>query len=141
MYTRAPARAPGGRGFGTVPVRWLRVCVESAPIVRLGAEGLPVPAEEGRLGERREERRAAAEAYEHTLAVAKVGDRVPVDDHRGPDGNGLVRNLELEPARNHERADVQRVRRDERHGHRVEPAHEDRPSVREVVRGRTGGCG
>ena len=33
---------------------------------------------------------------------------------------------------------MQRVRRDERDRHRVEPAHEHRPAVREVVRGRAG---
>ena len=46
-----------------------------------------------------------------------------------------------EAARHDERARVERVRRDERHRHRVEPPDEHRAAVREVVRGRARGRG
>jgi hypothetical protein len=93
-----------------------------------------VATEEGDLGERREEGLLLADPHPGVLAGLESRDGVAVDDHAGRHVDRPVRNPERRASRNDERPDVQRVRRDERERHRVEPPDEHRPAVRKVVR-------
>ena len=61
---------------------------------------------------------------------------MPVGEDGGADVRRRVPHRQLGAARHDERPRVERVRRDERDRHRVEPAHQDRATVREVVGGR-----
>jgi len=93
-----------------------------------------VAAEEGDLGQRREEGLLLPDPHLRVLAGLQRGDGVAVDDHQGRHVARPVRDAERRASRNDERPDVQRVGRDERERHRVEPPDEHGAAVREVVR-------
>ena len=105
-------------------------------IRRLRSKGLAVAVEEGHLGQQREQARSLAEPRPSTALPAgrELADRRAVGDHLRASTSGVsFRSTTLEPARHDERPRVQRVRRDERDRHRVEPPDEHRPAAREVV--------
>ena len=104
-----------------------------------GAEGLAVAAEERRLGQRREQaaarRRGGSSPGRPAAARRRRGRRRA---RTPPTSARPVPDHDVAAARDDERPRVERVRRDERQRHRVEPPHEHGAAVREVVRRRAG---
>ena len=90
-------------------------------------------------GQRREQRAGGAEADGDPAARRRLAHPVPVHEHGHRDVGRAVPDDDVLAARHDERPRVERVRRDERRRHRVDPPHQHRPAVREVVGGRAGG--
>src|SRR5713101_1571128 len=102
----------------------------------LRAEGLPVAPEERRLGQRRQKAALLAEPDRDRRPVADVRERVAVDEHRHVNVQRLIPDLEVDAARDDDRACVQRMRSDEGDHHCVQAARQHGTAVREVVRRR-----
>src|SRR4051812_1856983 len=90
----------------------------------LRSKGVSVAPEEGHLRQRREQRPLRAEADEDVVAGGELADRVAVHEQRRAHLGRPVADHDVAAARDDERPRVQRVRRDERDGHRVHAPHE-----------------
>src|SRR5581483_1914653 len=105
----------------------------------LPAERRRIPREERHLRQRREQALRRADPDGRTVARREPPHGLAVHEDRRLEVGGDVRDLDVRAARDDERTDVERVRRDEGQHERVQAPDEHGAAVREVVGGRTGG--
>src|SRR6266536_4133525 len=105
-----------------------RECAETS----LRPEGLAVTPEEGRLRESSQEAALLTEPDRDRRAMADVGKRVPVDEHRHVHVQGFVPDFQIDAPGDDDRACVQRVRSDEGDDHRIQPSCQYGAAVRQV---------